>query len=316
MKEKEERFAGPSGMGDREEPAVFRGAPARGKDVDNCNTSPFSFVESNGATYQIPYIKGKTYEPDFCEEHFHKPQKGSRHKFLYVQQGKKTEKDINLDDTFFNVDPAVPKVYSMLDAHSFLYHNRAFFNPADCNRKTCIGGVRSLRDDQQVDEAHYWVQTMAESFMSAREQYEALEYEEREGRLFEEMVKFRPTRAFPSSRIGEMSNQTRKQLFPLIPRKHAIWDKLRRIRAMDYLWAELPGYMHNPDKHTSSRNGAWIPVSVSNHVKSAKTVGLFDESRQIPFNFGAKAKTTSTRYTRRARTRCTSAQTHRPAFPE
>ena len=163
VKEKEEKVRlRPSGMGDREEPAVFRGAPARGKDVDNCNTSPFSFVESNGATYQIPYIKGKTYEPDFCEEHFHKPQKGSRHKFLYVQQGKKTEKDINLDDTYFNVDPAV-RLYSCW-MPLFLYHNRAFFNPP-LQPQDMYWWVRSLRDDQ-VDEL--LVQTMAESFMSAR----------------------------------------------------------------------------------------------------------------------------------------------------
>jgi hypothetical protein len=277
-------------------PGRFRGDEASskyrsaGEDHKEDADSLFSTISGrNGEHFQLPHSASFEFSPDTKRTIKNGPVKFTAENFVYIPQGLKYEdirhkKELDLQGTSFNVDPEIPKLYSMLDAHAFLYNRRHFYNPADCNRKENLDGTMALNTEGQVDHSHYWVETLAESFLSAREEYATLEKTDADDMLFEEIIKYRPSKAFPSALIGELSVQTRKQLFPLLPERHVLWDKLRRVRAMDCMWAELPSYMYRHADTSTSRGGAWMPLSVSNQAKLYKYAGLFDETRQLPSN--------------------------------
>ena len=83
--------------------------------------------------------------------------------------------------------------------------------------------------------------------------------------------------SFPSKYIGRMCNDTFKQLFPLVPSSGSgLRDDIRRVRALNVLWGELPGY--------NGARGAWMPLSAGQQMDLYKRVGLFDEKYKVPKN--------------------------------
>ena len=173
----------------------------------------------------------------------------------------------------------------MLDASAILWNARLYYNPADTNRPTVNA---TEEEDGHVDSMHYWCRTLTESFLFARQRHKALyktdstEVNARPQNMYEMFVKTNPSESFPTDLIGSVCDDTFKKLFPLLPMNHRLRDDIRRMRALNVLWGDLPAYRSNVQGHHV--RGAWMPLSVSHHVALLQSVGLFDTRYQIPRN--------------------------------
>jgi hypothetical protein len=162
------------------------------------------------------------------------------------------------------------QLFAMLDASGLLWNAREFFNPADANRP-------KHTPEGNQDDMHYWCRTYVESFLAARERYKA----RRPNNLWEADVKLAPAEAFPPTLIGAMADDTWRKLFPLLPMHDELRDTLRRIRALDVLWGELPSYSCGDG---IAKRGAWMPLSQASRVQLLDTVGLYDRKYHVPTN--------------------------------
>jgi hypothetical protein len=174
------------------------------------------------------------------------------------------------NDSNYNVNPSRPQMFAMLDACGLLWNARAYSNPAD--------GPRPQYSDQTIDGMHYWCRNLAESFVAARQLYDAKASQTG----WENDVKTKPHAAFPTTLIGAMSEDSFKRYFPLLPVRHALRDDLRKVRAMECLWGTLPSY--RASQYSGSAPGAWMPLSVAHQVRLYKSVGLFDDTYRVPRN--------------------------------
>jgi hypothetical protein len=160
----------------------------------------------------------------------------------------------------------------VLDAAARLWHARYFINPADCHRPEHY-------EDGDVADMHYWSRTFTECFITARTEF----LSKHSDKLFEKVVRSDPRQAMSSEFIGSMCEESWTRYFPLLPKHHKLREKLRRIRALDVMWGQLPGY-NNKTNLSSSGVGAWMPVSMAHQVRLLKSVGLFDEAYHLPRN--------------------------------
>lgn len=168
-------------------------------------------------------------------------------------------------------------LFSMLDAAGFAWSARKYSTPGE-----------NVRPDNPTnghqDRMHYWSRTLVESFVNSREVHTA----SKEVTMpWEVAVKIFPDKCFKSSMIGGICDRTWKELFPLLPKSHALRSKLERVRSLNVMWYELKGYQAvNIDSKAFPRSekGAWIPLPVSHQIHLMKRVGLYDEANQIPVN--------------------------------
>ena len=198
--------------------------------------------------------------------------------FLFVPLDKKSETP-QVGSCMYNADLEMPQFFAMLDASGLLWKSRAYVNPADCMRPQADKG----RPLTTIDGMHYWCRTLTESFVASRELFKARATRTKSSDLWEASVKMAPARAFPSSQIGEMCDESWRRHFPLLPLRHKLRDDLRRLRAMDVLWGTLPSYTCQTTGG-SSVQGAWMPLSVAHHVRLMKSAGLYDETYRVPRN--------------------------------
>ena len=176
-------------------------------------------------------------------------------------------------DAQFNINPHAPQLFAMLDAAGVLWNRRAFTNSSCCDDHP--------GETDQCTGQHYWCRTYIESFVASREQFKR----DHKDKYWEEQVKLNPKTAFPREHIGQLCERTWKEYFPLLPPDHELRDDLRRARALNVLWGELPVYSPNPYSHTPHvRAGAWMPLSVSHQMRLYRSVGLFDETHRIPLS--------------------------------
>ena len=174
------------------------------------------------------------------------------------------------NNAMYNVNPARPQLFAMLDACGLLWNARAYKNPAD--------GPRPAYSEQTVDGMHYWCRNLAESFVAARQLYVA----KGTSASWESDVKMKPHAAFPATLIGAMSDDSFRRHFPLLPVRHALRDDLRKARALEVLWGALPSYQAS--NNSGSSPGAWMPLSAAHQARLYKAVGLFDDAYRVPRN--------------------------------
>jgi hypothetical protein len=174
------------------------------------------------------------------------------------------------NDSVYNVNPARPQLFAMLDACGLLWNAREYKNPAD--------GPRPQYAEQTIDGMHYWCRNLAESFVAARQLYVA----KGSSTGWENDVKMKPHTAFPATLIGAMSDDSFKRYFPLLPVRHALRDDLRKVRALEVLWGTLPSY--TASANSGAAPGAWMPLSVAHQARLYKAVGLFDDTYRVPRN--------------------------------
>lgn len=180
----------------------------------------------------------------------------------------KFKTDINT--TLFNENKRA-QLFAMLDAAGILWNARAFYNPADANRP-------EYKETDQPDDMHYWCRYLVESFVVSRERFKQRHPDE----LWEHTVKQTPADALPSSLIGELTDDTFRRLFPLLPNNHDLRTHLKRVRALGVMWGELRAY--SPTLGGSVKSGAWMPVSAAHRAKLLETVGLYDHKYRVPSN--------------------------------
>jgi hypothetical protein len=161
-------------------------------------------------------------------------------------------------------------MFAVLDAACLLWHAREFVNAADANRPFDY-------KDRQPGDMHPHVVGLLEAFYRARERFRV----ESSADLYEVAVKRKPSSAFPSSLIGSMCDDSWKRHFPKLPYDHKLRDRLRCIRALDYMWGTLPAYSCGGG---TSNTGAWMPLSVSHHTKLLNEYGLYDAEFKVPSN--------------------------------
>jgi hypothetical protein len=185
-----------------------------------------------------------------------------------------TFKDTKYADMKYNLNFQRPNLFSVLDAAGLLWHAREFFNVADANRPH---GAKA----QPCDE-HPHATGWAETFYRARERFRG----EHPDKLYEVVVKDQPAIAFPPSLIGSMCDDTWRRYFPLLPINHPLRDKLRKIRALDYMWGMLPSYSSGAISSSTSdiQKGAWMPLSYVHHIRLLRSVGLYNEKYKLPSN--------------------------------
>ena len=160
-------------------------------------------------------------------------------------------------------------MFAMLDASALLWDARYYHNPSSVHEHT----EEDPQCPQAVNHMHYWCRTMVESFAYSRRSYKG-------HKLWESDIRAEPNKTFPTRMIGEMTDETFKKYFPLLPQRHPLRDHLRKVRALDVLWGELPHYKNR----NADANGAWMPFSVAHQMRLYKTVGLFDQTYKVPRN--------------------------------
>lgn len=183
-------------------------------------------------------------------------------------------------DLVYNRTLERPQFFSMLDASALLWNARAYHNPADTNRPR-VNGMEE--EEGQVDSMHYWCRTLTESFLFARQRHKTrYPTDKNHSMSYEMFVKTNPSESFPTDLIGSVCDDTFQKLFPLLPKNHRLRDDIRRMRALNVLWGDLPAYRSTQQGHHV--RGAWMPLAVSHHVALLQSVGLFDTRYQIPRN--------------------------------
>lgn len=195
-----------------------------------------------------------------------------------VAGGDPNERDFleTIGECTYNTNTQRPQFFAMLDAAALLWHSRAFFNAAD--------GVRpSYAKEGEASEQHPWCVRMCEAFVHARERYIA----EHKDSIYEGAVKTVPEQAFPAGGhkglIGSLTDDEFGKYFPLLRKYHPIRDKLRRVRALDVVWGDIP-YMFVNLQNRTTKPGAWMPLSYAAQCELYRHAGLIDSNLHIPAN--------------------------------
>jgi hypothetical protein len=195
-----------------------------------------------------------------------KPAKNDLKNFAFAPLGHYTTNERQYKDfigtQMYNRDLNRPQLFTMLDAAALLWNARAYFNPADAHRPD-----KGKSDECTPDDMHYWCRLYVETFLLARERQKGTR-----GSLYEVEIKNNPQEAMPSELIGALCERTRKTLFPLLPTRHALFDKIRKFRALSCTWGMMPC------------NNSWMPLSQAHHVKLLQMGDLWDKVRMVPLN--------------------------------
>ena len=177
-------------------------------------------------------------------------------------------------DMEYNCNITRPQLFAMFDAYGLLVNGRKYQSELD-NLRPEDG------KDQSCDD-HPYIQVLGSAFYHARERFRC----SHPNKLYEKEVKTDPGLAFPDTLIGEYTDQQWQQRFPLLPKTHVLRKKLRRVRALQFLWGSLPSYPSDSSSTTMSSEhwNAWLPFSYATICRLYARVGLIDAQYRVPRN--------------------------------